>query len=44
MRGFYGSLDTRLTSQLPALESAMKEAGKSFEPVVYDGVPTCFLQ
>jgi len=35
--GFYGENDARITSAVPAVEAAMKAAGKTFEPVVYEG-------
>lgn len=33
--GFYGENDARVTTTVPATESAMKAAGKRFEPVIY---------
>lgn len=35
--GFYGSTDQRVNAGLPAYAAAMKRAGRSFEPHVYDG-------
>jgi carboxymethylenebutenolidase len=40
---FYGSLDERVTSTLPAFALAMKAAGKSFESHVYDGANHSFF-
>ena len=35
--GFYGGNDERINATLPATEAAMKELGKTFEPVIYEG-------
>jgi carboxymethylenebutenolidase len=42
--GFYAQNDARITATLPAAEQAMKAAGKSFEPVVYDGAGHGFMR
>ncbi|HVU02173.1 MAG TPA: dienelactone hydrolase family protein [Polyangiaceae bacterium] len=39
----YGSEDVGLMESLPALQAAMKAAGKSFEAVVYDGAEHAFF-
>jgi len=41
--GFYGGLDQRINAGIPAFAEAMKEAGKSFEPNVYEGAPHAFF-
>jgi carboxymethylenebutenolidase len=35
--GFYAENDARINASLPEAEKAMKEAGKRFEPVIYEG-------
>lgn len=40
--GHYGEKDAPITSQVPKLEEAMKQAGKSFEYKVYPGAPHAF--
>jgi carboxymethylenebutenolidase len=40
--GIYGALDTRINSTLPAMETAMRDHGKIFEPVVYEGADHAF--
>jgi len=41
--GFYGGLDERVNAGLPAFTEAMRAAGKSFEPRVYDGAAHAFF-
>ncbi len=41
--GFYGALDQRITSGLPAFAEAMRAAGKSFEQRVYEGAQHAFF-
>jgi carboxymethylenebutenolidase len=41
--GFYGQADERLTAGVPALEDAMKKAGKSFEAKIYPGAQHAFF-
>ncbi|WP_248929148.1 dienelactone hydrolase family protein [Paenibacillus hamazuiensis] len=41
--GFYGELDRRITDAVPAFAEAMKEHGKRFDYVVYDGAPHAFF-
>jgi carboxymethylenebutenolidase len=40
--GQYGANDTRVNGTVPALEQAMKAAGKTFEKRVYDGAGHAF--
>ncbi len=41
--GFYGALDQRITDGVPAFAEAMRKAGKSFEPHVYEDAPHAFF-
>ena len=38
--GFYGGNDNRVSSTIPASERLMKAAGKTYEPVTYEGAGT----
>ncbi len=42
--GFYGGNDNRITSTLPKATEQMKQAGKTYEPVVYDGAGHGFMR
>jgi carboxymethylenebutenolidase len=42
--GFYGGNDARINSTIPKAESAMKTAGKTFEPVIYAGAGHGFMR
>lgn len=42
--GFYGESDARITASVPATTEAMKQAGKSYEPVVYTGAGHGFMR
>jgi len=42
--GFYGGNDARITATVPATTTAMKAAGKKYEPVVYDGAGHGFMR
>ncbi|MBX9652285.1 dienelactone hydrolase family protein, partial [bacterium] len=42
--GFYGGNDNRVNSTIPTSEKLMKEAGKKYEPVIYDGAGHGFLR
>lgn len=42
MLGIYGGNDTRITSQAPALEDALKKAGVKYEIKIYDGADHAF--
>ncbi len=41
--GFYGALDPRVTGGVPAFSEALRKAGKSFEPHVYEGAMHAFF-
>jgi carboxymethylenebutenolidase len=41
--GFYGGKDLRITDAVPAFAAAMRAAGKSYEPHVYDDAPHAFF-
>jgi carboxymethylenebutenolidase len=40
--GIYGALDSRITSKVPELESALKAAGITYEIKIYDGADHAF--
>ena len=42
--GFYGSLDKRVMDSLSATTEAMREAGKFYEPVVYEDASHAFMR
>lgn len=42
--GFYGGRDFRISGQVPEVEKAMKAAGKTYEPVIYDGAGHGFFR
>ena len=42
--GFYAGNDARVSSTVPATVAAMKTAGKTYEPVVYDGAGHGFMR
>ncbi len=42
--GFYGGADARIGETVPATASLMKELGKRFEPVTYDGAGHGFMR
>ncbi len=42
--GFYGGDDARVNASIPATEAAMKEQGKTYQPVVYAGAGHGFLR
>ena len=42
--GFYGENDARVNSTIDASKERMKEAGKTYEPVVYDGAGHGFMR
>jgi carboxymethylenebutenolidase len=42
--GFYGENDQRITGQLLEVSETMKDASKTFEPIVYDGAGHGFLR
>lgn len=42
--GFYAGNDERVSGTIPATTSAMKDAGKKYEPVVYEGAGHGFMR
>lgn len=42
--GFYGGNDNRINSTIPDTTAAMKAAGKSYQPVIYDGAGHGFMR
>lgn len=42
--GFYGGNDSRIDATIPDTETAMKAAGKKYEPVTYDGAGHGFMR
>ena len=44
VHGFYGGNDARITAAVPQVAAAMKELGKTFDPVTYDGASHGFLR
>jgi carboxymethylenebutenolidase len=42
--GFYGSNDARVNATIPVSEKLMKEAGKKYEPVTYEGAGHGFMR
>lgn len=42
--GFYGENDNRINATIPDAEKAMKEAGKTYEPVIYAGAGHGFMR
>jgi carboxymethylenebutenolidase len=42
--GFYAGLDARITSMVPQTTTDMKAAGKTYDPVVYDGAGHGFMR
>lgn len=42
--GFYGENDARINATIPQSTELMKEAGKSYEPVTYDGAGHGFMR
>lgn len=42
--GFYGGNDNRVTSTVEASTKLMKEAGKTYEPVIYEGAGHGFMR
>jgi carboxymethylenebutenolidase len=42
--GFYGGSDARVGATIPSAVAAMKEAGKKYEPVTYDGAGHGFMR
>ena len=42
--GFYGGNDNRISSTIPRAKDDMKQAGKSYDPVTYDGAGHGFMR
>jgi carboxymethylenebutenolidase len=42
--GFYGGNDARVNATIPKSEELMKAAGKTYEPVIYDGAGHGFMR
>lgn len=42
--GFYGGNDNRVNATIPMSESAMKNAGKFYEPIIYEGAGHGFFR
>jgi carboxymethylenebutenolidase len=42
--GFYAGNDARVTSTVPATKTAMQAAGKTYEPVIYNGAGHGFMR
>ncbi len=42
--GFYGGNDARVNATIPRSEDLLKKAGKTYEPVVYDGAGHGFMR
>ena len=42
--GFYGENDARINSTIPKTKEMMQAAGKTYEPVIYDGAGHGFMR
>src|SRR5215831_7703889 len=42
--GFYGGADERVNATIPRTQALMKEAGKKFDPIVYEGAGHGFMR
>jgi carboxymethylenebutenolidase len=42
--GFYGGNDARITANVPKTAELMKQAGKTYEPIVYEGAGHGFMR
>jgi len=42
--GFYGGNDARIDATIPATKDQMKQAGKTFDPVIYEGAGHGFMR
>jgi carboxymethylenebutenolidase len=42
--GFYGGNDNRISSTIPKTQNLMKAAGKTYEPVIYEGAGHGFMR
>ena len=43
-RGFYGGIDNRVNATIPKTQALMKEVGKTYEPVTYEGAGHGFMR
>jgi carboxymethylenebutenolidase len=44
VEGFYGGNDARINGQIPTLEKQMQAAGKTYNPVIYEGAGHGFMR
>ena len=44
MDGFYGGDDARINKTIPTSTALMKKAGKTYEPVTYEGAGHGFMR
>jgi carboxymethylenebutenolidase len=42
--GFCGGMDARIGATIPATQEGMKQAGKAYEPVTYEGAGHGFMR
>jgi carboxymethylenebutenolidase len=42
--GFYGAQDFRISGEVPKVEKRMKELGKRYDPVIYEGAQHAFMR
>jgi carboxymethylenebutenolidase len=42
--GFYGGNDARISAAVPDVQEKMKAAGKTYDPVIYDGAGHGFMR
>ena len=42
--GFYGGIDNRINATIPKTQALMKEVGKTYEPVTYEGAGHGFMR
>jgi carboxymethylenebutenolidase len=42
--GFYGGKDFRISGEVPKVDKRMKELGKRYEPVIYEGAEHAFMR
>jgi carboxymethylenebutenolidase len=42
--GFYGEMDNRVNATIPKSKELMKDAGKTYDPVIYDGAGHGFMR
>jgi carboxymethylenebutenolidase len=44
IHGFYGGADARVNATIPTTEQLMRDAGKKFDPVIYEGAGHAFMR